>query len=136
MKFDRDILLSAIDILLLLVIMFLIGLFAIRYDANKGIGEEIYTQINIVKQKKEKIYSQHDLVFIAIAIKKNGIEMNKVRGKRKLLPTYQVKSMDDLKKRLLKNEKYVIYEEEKNNKFLAQIIRTLAENNVKFWIRI
>ena len=50
-----DLLIAALDIVFLFVVLFLLAFLAIRYDANKGLGEQDYVKINTLLTEKGNI---------------------------------------------------------------------------------
>lgn len=123
---------AAIDLLFLLLIILLLGLFAIRYDANKGTGE-LYSQPikTILPDNANYMKNPHQL-FYAVIIYENKISLLKIVG-QKVIEKNEFDSIENFSKKIINNEPYVIYEKSQNNN-LSNLIRTLAVNHALIYL--
>jgi len=132
-----DLAIPAIDILLLLLIMLLLGLFAIRYDANKGIGNKSFIPINILISADSKLIKKLDTPeFFAIIL--NGQQINTIHYiNDNEVKSYTFSAMNELSKFIEDNNDtktpYVIYETG-DNKYLADIIRIFIKQKIPIGI--
>ena len=130
----RDTLIPALDLMLILVVVFLIGIFAVRFVSEKGIGEESYFPIQSVVARDDIDNITQNLPFYAIILKKNVLKVSRVDGNQII----NIKNYDDVikfSKEIKDEEIYVIYENEKNE-LLGDTIRKLSEKNTKVFIAL
>ncbi|RLC33616.1 MAG: hypothetical protein DRZ76_04115 [Candidatus Nealsonbacteria bacterium] len=130
-----DLLIAALDIVFLFVVLFLLAFLAIRYDANKGLGEQDYVKINTLLTEKGNIKGDYiSLNYMAIVLKKNSIDLYKYQSKQSIhIATFH--SLKEFVKNgsLDKNLIYVIYEKEKSP-LLSQIVRLFALESIPIGI--
>lgn len=130
----RDTLIPALDLMLILVVVFLIGIFAVRFVSEKGIGEESYFPIQSAVAIDDIDNITQNLPFYAIILKKNVLKVSRVDGNQII----SIKNYDDViefSKEIKDEEIYVIYENEKS-KLLGETIRRLSKKNTKVFIAL
>jgi hypothetical protein len=129
---DKNILIAVIDLMLLLIIMLLLGVLAIRYDAEKGLGEKHFIPIAQVKQDNNEAVSNSIAKYNALIIDDKILEIRKVEGGN-IIESRVFSNPSDLLKEIDKDETYVIYERNKS-RFLGEIVRLFIESNIKILI--
>lgn len=130
----RDTLIPALDLMLILVVVFLIAIFAVRFVSEKGIGEESYFPIQSAVAIDDIDNITQNLPFYAIILKKNVLKVLRIDGNQIIY----IKNYDDVSefsKEIKDEEIYVIYESEKSE-LLGDTIRKLSEKNTKVFIAL
>lgn len=121
-----DMIVSALDIISIFTVLFLVLFLAIKYDASKGVGNLDY--IKVIRHQESNIENQDNnnkkyFTFIAILIEEKMIKFYHYRnGKRQLIG--QFNNVDQVEKSNLIDSKniYFLYENKKT-KYLEDIIR-------------
>jgi hypothetical protein len=133
-KLQRDILIPALDLMLVLLIIFLIGILSVRFIAEKGLGSESYFPLNYVLPDDLEFQKNPNFPFFAIIINQNEMVLMKV-GDGKIKEVNSFSTINELANNLKRDDVYVIYEEEQNN-YLGDVIRTLSKTNSKVFITL
>lgn len=120
-----DMIVSALDIISIFTVMFLVLFLAIKYDASKGVGNLDY--IKVIRHQESNVKNQNNnkkyFTFIAVLIEEKMIKFYHYRnGKRQLIG--QFNNVDQVEKSNLIDSKniYFLYENKKT-KYLEDIIR-------------
>ena len=130
----RDILIPALDLMLILVVIFLIGIFAVRFVSEKGIGEESFFPIQSAVAIDDIDKITQNLPFYAIILEKNALKVSRIDGNQII----NIKNYDDViefSKEIKDKEIYIIYENEKSE-LLGEIIRRLSKKNTRVFIAL
>lgn len=132
MQLDKNIYISVIDLMLLLIIMLLLSLLSIRYDADKGIGEKDLITIRKIEADNKKAVNNKISSYNALLIDNKSIEIVKIKHgikkEKKVFLDYK-----EMLNEINKDEIYVIYEKERS-RFLGDVIRSLVKLNVNILI--
>ena len=108
---------------------------AIRYDANKGLGEQDYVKINEILTADENIEGDFtSLNYVAVVLKKSSIVLYNYEAKQTThIGTFR--SLKDIVDSgiLDKKQVYLIYEQEKSPLF-SQIVRLFIVKRVPIGI--
>lgn len=134
MKTDKNILIAVIDLMLLLIIMLLLGVLAIRYDAEKGLGEKDFIPISQIKQDDQEAVSSSIVKYCALILDGNIIEIRKVEGEN-IIESKVLATPQDILREFDKHDTFVIYERKKSQ-LLGEIVRLFVESNIKIMIAI
>lgn len=120
-----DMIVSALDIISIFTVMFLVLFLAIKYDASKGVGNLDY--IKVIRHQESNVKNQNNnkkyFTFIAVLIEEKMIKFYHYRnGKRQFIG--QFNNVDQVEKSNLIDSKniYFLYENKKT-KYLEDIIR-------------
>lgn len=126
----KNIYISSLDISLLLIIMLLIGLLAIRYDAQKGLGDKnlISVQIATISPKG---FNPAFSDFIAIKFDNNTIEILIIKSNL-IVDRQTATCMTELLSIIKITNTLVIYAPLNQQKLFRQTINTLIDNNISF----
>ena len=129
---NTKLLISIIDILLIFIILFLLNILAVKYDANKGLSEKTYKKIPFVSLSSDHSSTIHN--YTVIRIDKNNIVLLKFKNNTYLNETF-IDSVKDFKNNYFINDlKYVIDEDNKSDIVFNEVIRFLVEKNANFMI--
>lgn len=128
-----DMIVSALDIISIFTVLFLVLFLAIKYDASKGVGNLDY--IKVIRHQESNIENQDNnnkkyFTFIAILIEEKMIKFYHYRnGKRQLIG--QFNNVDQVEKSNLIDSKniYFLYENKKT-KYLEDIIRLFVSKGI------
>jgi hypothetical protein len=132
---DQDLLISALDLLLLFLVLAFLALMAIRYDAEKGLGKEQYVKIyNFLPKDKDLIADQQSRRFQALVLDSISVKLYKFdeRGNR-LVGTFRSPQQLFSSGQLDIDLPCVLYETAKSPAF-AEVIRTLVKSRVQIGI--
>ena len=129
---QKDLLLSALDLMLIIVVTLIIGVLAIRFIPEKGIGKNSIIPIRNAIIKEESDIDKKLADFTAIVLYQNRIELMKIE-EGEILTDDEIESIENLKKRIATDEIYVVYEEAKSDIF-SDVIRALINRNISFYI--
>lgn len=127
----NELLLAALDLMLLFIVLFLLAFLAIRYDANKGLGEQDYVKLNTLLNERGDIEGDYtSLRYIAIVLTENTIDLYRYQANQtEHIGSFQ-SSKELVEKGMFdKNLIYVIYEKEKSA-LLSEIVRLFAIEGV------
>lgn len=120
----HELLLVALDIMFLFIILFLLAFLAIRYDANKGLGEQDYVRFNTLLTERGDIDGDYTSVnYMAIVLRRNAIDLYRYQARQtNFMGTFQSLQQFIENEIFDKNLIYVIYEREKSPLF-SEILR-------------
>ena len=127
MNINRDIFIAALDLLLIIIITLLIGFFAVRFAAQKGVGEESYFPVTLAKVADELGAVTQNKPYYAIIINENLIEVIRIDSMEPLFRD-SCFSIEALSNYIKNDEVYVIYEKS-DNSFFADIVRMISQTN-------
>jgi len=130
----RDTLIPALDLMLILVVVFLIGIFAVRFVSEKGIGKESYFPIQSAVAIDDIDNITQNLPFYAIILKKNLLKVSRVDGNQ-IINIKSYANVIEFSKEIKDEEIYVIYENEESE-LLGETIRRLSKKNTKVFIAL
>ncbi|MBD3338736.1 MAG: hypothetical protein GF353_06495 [Candidatus Lokiarchaeota archaeon] len=124
-------LIPAIDLMLLIIIMLLIGLFAIRYDANKGLDENKFIPLKIVHPAKTgEETSFND--FTAIIIMDDHLIIKEFKNQTNIYEkSVEIENFPNF---IQAEKNYVIYGYHESEHLFSKTINALINNDVSFWI--
>lgn len=131
----HEILLCSLDLIFIVLILFLLTFYSIKFDANKGVGDHDYVKINFLKTKNIDIEGDfQSFDYTAIVLMKNRIELYRYKNQnfKKVGSFSNVEKFKDSSE-LKADRIYVIYEVEGND-FLADITRLFAKQNIPIGI--
>jgi hypothetical protein len=133
-KLQRDILIPALDLMLVLLVIFIIGILSVRFIAEKGLGSESYFPLNFVLPDDLEFQKNPNFPFVAIIINQNEIILMKI-GDGKIKEVKSFTTINELANNIKSDDVYVIYEEDQNN-YLGDVIRSLSKTNSKVFITL
>jgi len=109
----KDTLIPALDLMLILVVVFLISIFAVRFVSEKGIGEKSFFPIQyaVAIDDIEKI--TQNLPFYAIILEENILKVSRVDGNQ-ITDTKSYNDVSQFYKEIKDEEIYIIYENKKS----------------------
>jgi len=122
---DKDILLPALDIMLILIVVFLIGMFAIRFVAEKGLGKESFFPVQYAVTSKSIENISQNLPYFAVILDNTNIRISRIEDKT-LVDMKTYKSIEEFSKNLKIEDIYIIYETQKST-FFGDVIRSLSK---------
>ena len=93
--------------------MLLLSVLAVRYDAEKGLGEKHFMPIAQVKQDNNEAVNSSITKYNALIIDESIIEIRKVEGGN-IVESRVFSNPTDLLKEIDKDEIFVIYERKKS----------------------
>lgn len=123
---------SALDISLLLIVMLLIGLFSIRYDADKGIGEQNYIPIFLTTEQKN-IFDPSFSDLIAIRIEDSIIKISIIKNNI-IINERRISDLNDFLSQIDRNSNIVLYHPKSSEPIFLSIVELLIDNNISFII--
>jgi hypothetical protein len=130
----KDTLIPALDLMLILVVVFLLGIFAVRFVSEKGIGEESFFPIQSAVAIDDIDKVTQNLPFYAIILEKNLLKVKRIDGDK----IEDIKNYNDISqffKEIKEEEIYVIYENEKSE-LLGELIRRLSKKNTNVFLAL
>jgi hypothetical protein len=130
-----DLLVSALDLLMLFLVLMFLALMAIRYDANKGLGEESYVRMySFYENDKDLSADERALRFQAVTLDKVSVKLYRFdEGKRTLMGTFKTAHELFSSKKLDITLPCVLHEKEQSAAF-AEIIRGLIKSKIPMGI--
>ena len=125
MRLQRDILIPALDLMLILVVTFIISIFSVRFVSEKGLGKESYFPVQYAVCSKNIESISQILLYFAVILDKNNITVLRIEGKS-LLYKRIYKSINEFSRNLKNEDVYIIYEKEESD-FFGDVIRRLSK---------
>jgi len=112
--------------------MLLVGLFSIRYDASKGITEESYLPVKVVKPQKEGLNPTFS-VFTAVALEEDRFMVSTV-SRNLVISEKAFENMRDLIRFLVNKQNIVIYKVEDHDEPYSELIMGLINAEISFFV--
>ena len=125
MRLQRDILIPALDLMLILVVTFIISMFSVRFVSEKGLGKESYFPVQYAVCSKNIESISQILLYFAVILDKNNITVLRIEGKS-LLYKRIYKSINEFSRNLKNEDVSIIYEMEESD-FFGDVIRRLSK---------
>ena len=134
MRLQRDILIPALDLMLILVVTFIISIFSVRFVSEKGLGKESYFPVQYAVCSKNIESISQILLYFAVILDKNNITVLRIEGKS-LLYKRIYKSINEFSRNLKNEDVYIIYEKEESD-FFGDVIRRLSKTKSQVLIAL
>lgn len=134
MRLQRDILIPALDLMLILVVTFIISMFSVRFVSEKGLGKESYFPVQYAVCSKNIESISQILLYFAVILDKNNITVLRIEGKS-LLNKRIYKSINEFSRNLKNEDVYIIYEKEESD-FFGDVIRRLSKTKSQVLIAL
>lgn len=129
---NKDILVAAIDLMLIFVMTLILCFFSIRFSTEKGLGDKsiLPVQKAVINNEINGVSSLSD--YYAVILNSKNIELVEFKdGNARMINEFR--SLDSFLTVIKDNNKYVVYEEEENSYF-SGIVRGLIKHDVSVYI--
>jgi hypothetical protein len=135
MRDHADLIIGALDLLLLFLILGFLALMAIKYDAEKGLGKEEYVRIyNLLPKDKDLLADKQSQRFQAIVLDSTSLKLYRFdEGQPKIVGTFRSAQQLFASGKLDLALPCILHEKDKSPAF-AEIIRNLINSQVQIGI--
>jgi hypothetical protein len=132
---DLDLLISALDLLLLFLILAFLALMGIRYDAERGLGKEQYVQIyNFLPKEKDLLADKQSRRFQALVLDRISLTLYRFdEGRPNLVGKFQSAQQLFSSDKLDFALPCILHEKEVSPAF-GEVIRNLVNSRVQIGI--
>lgn len=135
---DKQLLIATLDVCTSVMMVLILAIISITYDANKGVGNLDYVQIDkLIEVNPNVKTNRYAEEYYAISLEQNIVQVIHVKKNNKGVPIFKSNLLAEATKKIdhlcLDKLPFVIYEQ-KNNDFLANIVRHLAKSGATYGI--